>query len=99
MNIAYEIMHSINEPFICIVDGIAQEYENGKIAYSSIISRDSVQGKLLEYTLDSISVQDGKIVVGLKKGLRDPDTVYMDADWMKEHIARVGVAPDLFDGD
>lgn len=92
-------MDLIKCPVVCIVDQEQREYETGKDVYSSLIKKDTVQGKNLEYEIKGITTEEGKVILSLKKKLRDPIRTDMDSDWVKEYKEQNGRYPNLFDGD
>lgn len=94
-----ELLDLIKCPVVCIVEQEQRGYESGKDVYSSLIKKDIVQGKNLEYEIKEITMEEGKIILSLKKKLSDPLRTDMDSDWVKEYKEQNDRYPDLFDGD
>lgn len=71
----------------CVVNGNRESFASGKKALENL------DGK---YIIKSIYAEDSTVFVVLEKD----ETVAndMDADWVKEHIEKYGVEPNLFDG-
>lgn len=91
-----EILNLIKCPVICIVDRKEREYESGALAYNAMLEKDVVQGKNLVYELQGITTEEDKVIVSLKKKLVDLNTADSNAEWVKEHIEKYGIAPDFF---
>ena len=86
-------------PVACIVDQEPREYETGNDVYSSLIKKNTVQGKNLEYEIKGITTEEGNVILTLKKKLSDLIRIDMDSDWVKECKEQNAIYPNLFDGD
>lgn len=77
----------VDGSLICIVDG-------ERISFSS--SREALERLGGNYLVKSIGAKDNTVVVTLTAETTVPND--MGADWVKEHVAKYGKEPNLFDG-
>ncbi len=75
-----------DDDVICV---IGQEEEMHSVDQLKLLSD--------EYSVDSIGSKDGKVILGLQE-LRKMESAGERPDWIKEHVARYGTEPNMFDG-
>lgn len=82
-----KILSLITGGMVCIVNGDKKIFASGKEALENL------DGK---YIIKSINAEDNAVFLVLEKD----ETVAndMNAHWVKEHIEKYGVEPNLFDG-
>lgn len=88
---AYAVISVIKGPFSCIEDGKRVSYEDSKIAEDKYTSYDRVL---------SMSVENNEIVLNIENVEEQEHERSREAQakFIREHKARFGVEPNLFDG-
>ena len=80
------ILEKINCNFICVYESESRVFSSKEEFELSDMEKNC--------TVSSISVQDGAIVLELKKW--ESSKTDMDADWVKEHEKQFGEQPSFF---
>lgn len=82
-----KVLELIHGAVVLTVDGDRKEFASGKDAVDQLSEK---------YVINSITAENGAVVIALEKDTTIPND--MNADWVKEHVAQYGKEPNPFDG-
>ena len=77
----------VNGSLTCVVNG-------ERIAFSS--AQEAIESLGEKYIVKAIGAENNTVVVTLVSDMAVPND--MGADWVKEHVAKYGKEPNIFDG-
>lgn len=84
-----EVLNTIKEPFICTLDGVTKEYENGATAVDSL--KENLRAT---HSIEKIGIHGGKLYVMILD--RQHEINESNKVWMAEEKEKTGLEPSFF---
>lgn len=84
-----EVLNTIKEPFVCVIDGVSLEYENGAAAIERLTANLKAT-----HSIDSIGINGGRLCVTIVDCQLEIDK--SNKAWMAEQKEETGVEPSFF---
>lgn len=84
-----EVLNTIKEPFICTMDGVTKEYENGTIAVDGL-----KENLKVTHSIEKIGMCNGKIGVIIVD--QQQEISVSNKVWMAAQKEKTGIEPSFF---